>query len=38
MRLYDVNQSAQNIVDANQTEDPYVKKERAYDKFSDFKI
>jgi archaellum biogenesis ATPase FlaH len=27
MRLYDVNQSAQNIVDANQTEDPYVKKE-----------
>ena len=38
MRLYDVNQSAQNIVDANQTEDPYIKKERAYDKFSDFKI
>ena len=38
MKLYDVNQSAQNIVDANQTEDPFVKKERAYDKFSDFKI
>jgi len=38
MRLYDVNQSAQNIVDANQTKDPFVKKEIAYDKFSDFKI
>src|SRR6056300_1106748 len=38
MKLYDVNQSAQNIVNANQTEDPFVKKERAYDKFSDFKI
>jgi len=38
MKLYDVQQSSQNIVDANQTEDPFVKKERAYDKFSDFKI
>ena len=38
MRLYDVEQSAQNIVDANQSDDPYVKKEKAYDKFSDFKI
>jgi archaellum biogenesis ATPase FlaH len=38
MKLYDVNQSAQNIVDANQTKDPYQKKEQAYDKFSDFKI
>ena len=35
MRLYDVEQKAQNIVDANQekefAEDPY-------DKFSDFKV
>ena len=38
MRLYDVEQSAQNIVDANQSDDPYVKKEKAYDKFSDFKV
>jgi len=34
MRLYDVQQSAQNIVNSNQV-DP---KEDAYDKFSDFKI
>jgi len=33
MRLYDVEQNAQNIVDSGQ-----VKKEDAYDKFSDFKI
>ena len=38
MRLYDVQQSAQDIVDANQSDDPFVKKEKAYDKFSDFKI
>ena len=38
MRLYDVEQSAQNIVDANQSDDPFVKKEKAYDKFSDFKV
>ena len=34
MRLYDVQQSSQNIVDANQVEP----KEDAYNKFSDFKI
>ncbi len=33
MRLYDVEQNTQNIVDSGQ-----VKKEDAYDKFSDFKI
>ena len=33
MRLYDVQQSSQNIVDANQVEP----KENAYNKFSDFK-
>ena len=33
MRLYDVEQNAQNIVDSGQTT-----KEDAYDKFSDFKI
>tara|TARA_B100000925_G_scaffold259382_1_gene214893 strand:- start:130 stop:1515 length:1386 start_codon:yes stop_codon:yes gene_type:complete len=38
MRLYDVEQSAQDIVDANQSDDPFVKKEKAYDKFSDFKV
>jgi replicative DNA helicase len=34
MRLYDVQQSSQNIVDANQTDE----KEDAYNKFSDFKL
>ncbi len=34
MRLYDVQQKAQDIVDANQVDT----KEDAYDKFSDFKI
>ena len=34
MRLYDVQQSSQNIVDANQVEP----KEDAYNKFSDFKL
>ena len=34
MRLYDVQQSSQNIVDANQVE----QKEDAYNKFSDFKL
>jgi len=38
MRLFDVGQAAQNIVDSNQTKDPYEKKEKAYDKFSDFKL
>ena len=40
MRLYDVENNAQNIVDANQTkqEDNYPKPEDAYSKFSDFKI
>jgi len=36
MRLYDVGQSAQNIVDSNQQK--VETKEVAYDKFSDFKI
>ena len=36
MRLYDVGQTAQNIVDSNQKE---TKEEKtAYDKFSDFKV
>ena len=34
MRLYDVQQTSQNIVDANQTDE----KEDAYNKFSDFKL
>ena len=38
MRLYDVEQTAQDIVDANQTNQPFKKKEDAYDKFSDFKV
>ena len=40
MRLYDVENNAQNIVDANQTkqEENYPTPEQAYDKFSDFKI
>ena len=40
MRLYDVENSAQNIVDSNQTkeEEKYPTPEQAYDKFSDFKI
>ena len=36
MRLYDVGQGAQNIVDSNQKE--VEQKEVAYDKFSDFKL
>ena len=36
MKLYDVSNNAQNIVDANQKE--IKKPEDAYDKFSDFKI
>jgi len=40
MRLYDVEASAQNIVDANQTgaEENYPTPEDAYNKFSDFKL
>jgi len=40
MRLYDVENNAQNIVDANQTKqnENYPKPEDAYSKFSDFKI
>ena len=34
MRLYDVQQKAQEIVDANQVDE----KEDAYNKFSDFKL
>ena len=34
MRLYDVQQTSQNIVDANQKDE----KEDAYNKFSDFKL
>ena len=37
MKLFDVENSAQNIVDANQTK-MIDKKEQSYDKFSDFKI
>ena len=36
MRLYDVGQQAQNIVDSNQKEPKEEK--TAYDKFSDFKV
>ena len=35
MKLYDVQQTSQNIVNANQQE---TQKEDAYDKFSDFKL
>jgi len=40
MRLYDVENTAQNIVDANQTkqEENYPTPEDAYSKFSDFKL
>src|SRR5210317_1228652 len=40
MRLYDVENSAQNIVDSNQTKEKenYPTPEQAYDKFSDFKV
>ena len=38
MRLYDVGQQAQNIVDSNQKEEEPKEKDIAYDKFSDFKI
>jgi hypothetical protein len=34
MRLYDVEQKAQNIVDSGQV----AEKEDAYNKFSDFKL
>ena len=40
MRLYDVENSAQNIVDSNQTKvkESYPTPEESYDKFSDFKL
>ena len=39
MRLFDVEASAQNIVDSNQTEEEeQIEPEVAYDKFSDFKL
>jgi hypothetical protein len=41
MRLYDVENSAQNIVDSNQTKEKETittPPDTAYDKFSDFKI
>ena len=40
MRLYDVENSAQNIVDSNQTKEKenYPTPEQSYDKFSDFKL
>jgi|TARA_B100000959_G_scaffold74173_1_gene78864 archaellum biogenesis ATPase FlaH len=38
MRLYDVGQQAQNIVDSNQKEEVPKQKDIAYDKFSDFKV
>ena len=39
MRLFDVEASAQNIVDRNQTEEEeQIEPEIAYDKFSDFKL
>jgi len=40
MKLYDVENSAQNIVDSNQTKDDesYPTPEQSYDKFSDFKL
>ena len=38
MRLYDVGQQAQNIVDSNQQEELPKEKDIAYDKFSDFKV
>tara|TARA_B110000263_G_scaffold127830_1_gene111225 strand:- start:8126 stop:9520 length:1395 start_codon:yes stop_codon:yes gene_type:complete len=38
MRLYDVGQQAQNIVDSNQKEVVPKEKDIAYDKFSDFKV
>ena len=37
MRLYDVEQKAQNIVDANQQMEKEVEVD-PYDKFSDFKV
>jgi archaellum biogenesis ATPase FlaH len=40
MRLYDVENTAQNIVDSNQTKEKenYPSPEESYDKFSDFKL
>ncbi len=40
MRLYDVENTAQNIVDSNQTKvkESYPTPEESYDKFSDFKL
>ena len=40
MRLYDVENTAQNIVDSNQTKEKenYPTPEQSYDKFSDFKL
>ncbi len=38
MRLFDVNNQSQNIVNANQQETPEAEKSDPYDKFSDFKV
>ena len=38
MRLFDVDASAQNIVDSNQSAEPQETPEQAYEKFSDFKL
>ena len=38
MRLYDVGQQAQNIVDSNQKEEEPKENDIAYDKLSDFKV
>ena len=39
MRLFDVEASAQNIVDSNQTEEEEkITPEGAYEKFSDFQL
>ena len=40
MRLYDTENSAQNIVGSNQTKEKenYPSPEQSYDKFSDFKL
>jgi hypothetical protein len=40
MRLYDVENNAQNIVDSNQqeTKEEYPTPDQSYDKFSDFKL
>ena len=40
MRLYDVENSAQNIVNSNQTKEKenYPNPDQTYEKFSDFKL